>query len=105
VAVGAQLSRGLGGNILGRRDDARFIVDFTMLSNLRIFLVENYQLEEDVAVQVVIKYHVGRLMNNLKVRYLVDDYADVPTQDVERVEHGRSYAGGLHGERDEREVI
>ena len=56
--MGAQLSRGLGGNVLGRRDNARFIVDGTMLSNLRIVLVENYQLEEDVATQAVLKYHM-----------------------------------------------
>ena len=62
--------------------DAGFIVDGMTLGDLRISLVENYQLEEDVAARVVIKYYTGRSTNNKKVRYVVDDDATLPTQDA-----------------------
>ena len=52
------------------------------LGDLKIALNENYQLEEDAAARVVMKQYTGCSMNNKKVRYIVDNDAAVPTQDV-----------------------
>ena len=59
-----------------------FIVKGMLLGDLRITVVNSYQLEEVVAARVVIKYHTACSTKNSKVRDIIDDGVAFPTQDA-----------------------
>ena len=57
-------------------EDADLVVDGMTLGDLRIVLVANYEIEEDIADRIVLKYHA-----NDKVKYIDKEGDRVPTQE------------------------